>query len=163
MSTSNIYFYSDNINNTLEIIPTNCSLEAITEPTTGPTNIDNEPVYDSSGNLINNDNNNNGPGNPYNDYPYNSNSYYKTKYTISGLNNSSTIEIINTNGFYYVDLNNWIEESNNGSTLTFSYSTNPALSVINSVEKSIHQGLYDVTAFLDNGLTSTSRTLKKSI
>jgi len=159
MSTSEIYFYSDNSANTLEIIPNNCKIEGITGPT-GKTYIDEEPLYDSSGNLIYN-NNSNGPGNPYNDYPYNSNSYYKTKYTISGINdNSSKVEITNSNGFYYIDLNNWIEDSNNGSTITFSYSTNPTLSFINSTEVSIRKGLYDITSFLDIGLKNISNTIK---
>ena len=135
MSTSDIYFYSDNSGNNLEIKPNLCSLEENTEQT-GPDFIDKIPVYDSSGNILWQGPANPFDSNPYIDYPYDS-TFYETKYTISGLNNSSTIEIKNTNGFYYIDLNYWIEESksNNGSTLTFSYSTNPTLSVINLTEK----------------------------
>ena len=155
MSTSDIYFYSDNSGNTLIIDKSNCSLEENTEQT-GPKSIDRIPVYDSSGNQIWWQ----GPNNPYD--PYNS-TFYETKYTISGLNNSSTIEIKNTNGFYYIDLNNWVEKSNNGSTLTFNYSTNPTLSVINSTEISIRKGLYNITSFLDKGLTNTSNTIKRFI
>ena len=155
MSTSDIYFYSDNSGNKLIIDTSNCSLEENTEQT-GPKSIDRIPVYDSSGNQIWWQ----GPNNPYD--PYDS-KFYETKYTISGLNNSSTIEIKNTNGFYYIDLNNWVEESNNGSTLTFNYSTNPTLSVINSTEISIRKGLYNITSFLDKGLTNTSNTIKRFI
>jgi len=158
-STSDIYFYSDNSNNTLKIIPTNCSLQPITGPI-GPTYIVEEPLYDSSGNLIYN-NNSNGPGNPYNDYPYNSNSYYKTKYTISGLNdNSSTIKITNTNGFYYIDLNNWIEKPENGSTIVFKYSTNTTLPVINLIETASYDVLNNTNLLIKNGVTETSKFFK---
>jgi hypothetical protein len=159
MSSSKILFYSDNSNNKLEIITTNCNLEAITGPT-GPTYIDKEPVYDSCGNQIWI-----GPDNPYNDVPT-TKIYYETTYTISVLNeNSSTLKITNTNGFYWIDQNNWIKESNSedGSILTFSYSTNPTLSVINSIETTARKSLYNITSFLDNGLTNTSKTIKKFI